>query len=64
MSVHLGTLLSGCEGRVQRQHGLDADAEPRDVEGFKHDLRGHLAVLWWIQGRLCQDEIVVITIHS
>ena len=49
---------------MQRQHSLDADAQPRHVEGLKHDLRSHFPVLWGIQGRLGQDEVVVLAVHS
>ena len=49
---------------MQRQHGLDADAQPGHIEGLKHDLCSHLPVLWRVQGRLRQDEVVIPAVHS
>lgn len=41
-------------------HYLHSNVEAGDVEGLKHDLGGILSVLGCVEGRLCEEEVVVL----
>jgi len=47
-------------GGGQGQYGLDGDVEARYVEGLEHDLGCVLAVLWGVERRLGEQEVVVL----
>lgn len=50
--------------RVESQRGLDTNKEALNVEGLKHDLCHLLSVLRGVQGRLRQDEAVLLRLAS
>src|SRR3990167_8779034 len=55
---------SGTARGVQREHGLDGDVHGRRVEGLEHDLSHLLAVGLGVEGRLGQEDGVLLGGHA
>ena len=56
--------LSPGPGGRQAEDGLDSDVEARHIETLEHDLGGVLPVLGGVQGRLRQQEVVILRLSA
>ena len=56
--------LSPGPGGRQAEDGLDSDVEARHIETLEHDLCGVFPVLRGVQGRLRQQEIVILRLSA